>query len=64
MKQPEIPVDVYVVKVTLLGTSPPVWRRILVPRDITLQRITCPNIKLAETWAWKNNLSLGGNLGW
>jgi hypothetical protein len=28
--------EVYAIKVTLLGTSPPVWRRILVPRDITL----------------------------
>ena len=39
MKQPETPVEVYVVKVTLLGTSPPVWRRILVPRDITLRNL-------------------------
>src|SRR5260370_33309279 len=31
--------EVYVVKVTLLGTSPPVWRRILVPRDVTLQNL-------------------------
>jgi Plasmid pRiA4b ORF-3-like protein len=28
--------EVYAIKVTLLGTSPPVWRRILVPRDIKL----------------------------
>jgi len=24
-------------KATLLGTSPPLWRRILVPREITLR---------------------------
>ena len=39
LKQPETPVEVYVVKVTLLGTSPPVWRRILVPREITLRNL-------------------------
>ena len=32
--------------------------------EVDVQRITCPNIKLAAKWAWKNNLSLGGNLGW
>lgn len=39
MKRPETPGEVYVIKVTLLGTSPPVWRRILVPRDITLRNL-------------------------
>ena len=39
MKQPETPVEVYVVKVTLLGTSPPVWRRVSLPRDITLHNL-------------------------
>lgn len=39
MKQPEAPVQVYVIKVTLLGTIPPVWRRILVRRDITLRNL-------------------------
>src|SRR6266568_6927886 len=32
-------VEVYAIKVTLLGTRPPVWRRILVPRDITLRNL-------------------------
>jgi hypothetical protein len=31
--------------------------------DIGVQRITCPNIKPAAKRAWKNHLSLGGNLG-
>ncbi len=38
MKQTEPQVEVYAIKVTLLGTSPLVWRRILVPRDITLRQ--------------------------
>jgi hypothetical protein len=32
-------VEVYAFKVTLLDTSPPVWRRILVPREITLRNL-------------------------
>ena len=52
MKQPEIPVDVYVVKVTLLGTSPAVWRRILVPRDITLQQL---HRTLQTVMGWTNS---------
>ena len=31
--------EVYAIKVTLLGSSPLVWRRILVPRDITLRQL-------------------------
>jgi hypothetical protein len=31
--------EVYVIKVTLLGTKPPVWRRILLPRKITLRNL-------------------------
>ena len=31
--------QVYLIKVTLLGTKPPVWRRILVPREITLRKL-------------------------
>ena len=52
MKQPEIPVEVYVVKVTLLGTSPPVWRRILVPRDITLHHL---HRTLQTVMGWTNS---------
>ena len=52
MKQPGIPVEVYVVKVTLLGTRPPVWRRILVPRDITLQHL---HRTLQTVMGWTNS---------
>jgi hypothetical protein len=31
--------QVYAIKVTLLGTEPPVWRRFLVERDITLGQL-------------------------
>jgi Plasmid pRiA4b ORF-3-like protein len=41
-----------IVKVTLLGTSPPVWRRILVPRDITLQHL---HRTLQTTMRWTNS---------
>ena len=39
MRQPEPRLEVYAIKVTLLGTSPPIWRRILVPREITLRNL-------------------------
>ena len=52
MKQPEVLVEVYVIKVTLLGTRPPVWRRILVPRDITLQHL---HRTLQTVMGWTNS---------
>jgi Plasmid pRiA4b ORF-3-like protein len=45
-------VEVYVIKVTLLGTSPPVWRRILVPRDITLHQL---HRTLQTVMGWTNS---------
>jgi hypothetical protein len=43
--------EVYAIKVTLLGTSPPVWRRILVPRDITLGNL---HRTLQTVMGWSN----------
>jgi Plasmid pRiA4b ORF-3-like protein len=33
------PQQIYQIKVTLLGTDPPIWRRLLVPADLTLQQL-------------------------
>jgi len=43
--------EVYVIKVTLLGTRPPVWRRILVPREITLRNL---HRTLQTVMGWTN----------
>jgi Plasmid pRiA4b ORF-3-like protein len=31
--------DIYQIKVTLLGTKPPIWRRLLVPASLTLRQL-------------------------
>src|ERR1700739_2358761 len=33
------PDQIYQIKVTLLGTDPPIWRRLLVPTDLTLEQL-------------------------
>jgi hypothetical protein len=52
LKPPETPIEVYVVKVTLLGTSPSVWRRILVPRNATLRNL---HRTLQTVMGWTNS---------
>ena len=52
MRQPDTRLEVYVIKVTLLGTSPLVWRRILVPREITLHHL---HRTLQTVMGWTNS---------
>jgi hypothetical protein len=35
----EKPQEIYQIKVTLLGADPPIWRRLLVPAEVTLERL-------------------------
>jgi len=44
--------EVYAIKVTLLGTRPPVWRRILVDRDMTLRNL---HRTLQTVMGWENS---------
>ena len=38
-KKSAVPSDIYQLKLTLLGTRPPIWRRLLVPADLTLAQL-------------------------
>jgi Plasmid pRiA4b ORF-3-like protein len=38
-KRSAVPSEILQIKVTLLGTSPPIWRRLLVPADLTLAKL-------------------------
>jgi hypothetical protein len=38
-KKIEVPQAIYQIKVTLLGTRPPIWRRLLVPAGLTLKQL-------------------------
>jgi hypothetical protein len=38
-KKMPAPLEIYQIKVTLLGTDPPVWRRLLVPAHLTLAQL-------------------------
>jgi hypothetical protein len=44
--------EVYAIKVTLLATRPPVWRRVLVHRDITLRKL---HKTLQTVMGWTNS---------
>jgi hypothetical protein len=44
--------DVYAIKVTLLGTRPPVWRQFLVERDVTLDQL---HRTLQTVMGWTNS---------
>ena len=39
IRSSDITQDIYQLKVTLLGTNPPIWRRILVPAGLTLAKL-------------------------
>lgn len=43
--------EIYQFKVVLLGTEPPIWRRLLVPADLTLQQL---HGVLQAAMGWKN----------
>jgi hypothetical protein len=48
-KHGAIPQEIYQIKVTLLGTSPPIWRRLLVPANLTLEQLH-DVLQLAMGW--------------
>jgi uncharacterized protein YidB (DUF937 family) len=52
LRKAEARVEVFVLKVTLLGTNPQVWRRILVPLDITLRNL---HRTLQTVMGWANS---------
>jgi hypothetical protein len=45
----EVPQEVFQIKITLLGSKPPIWRRLLVSADMTLERLH-GIIQLAMGW--------------
>ena len=45
----EIAQEIYQIKITLLGTRPPIWRRLLVPGNLTLEQLHRA-LQLAMDW--------------
>jgi hypothetical protein len=43
------PQEIYQIKVTLLRTDPPIWRRVLVPADLALEQLH-DVLQLAMGW--------------
>ncbi len=48
-KKTASPQEIYQIKVTLLGTRPPIWRRLLVPANLTLEQLH-DVLQLAMGW--------------
>ena len=48
-KKTASPPEIYQIKVTLLGTRPPIWRRLLVPANLTLEQLH-DVLQLAMGW--------------
>jgi Plasmid pRiA4b ORF-3-like protein len=51
VRKPESTATIYQIKVTLLGTRPPIWRRLLVPADLTLAQL---HTVLQIAMGWEN----------
>lgn len=47
----EMPQEIYQIKVTLLGTRPPIWRRLLIPAELTLEQL---HSVLQRAMGWEN----------
>lgn len=50
-KKIEIPQEIYQMKITLVGSKPPIWRRMLVPADMTLERL---HLAVQLVMGWQN----------
>lgn len=51
-KKVESSQEIYQIKVTLLGSRPPIWRRLLVPAELTLARL---HDVLQSAMGWENS---------